>query len=106
MSSPVERIKRWMVGTSEASVQRAAQDLQHRFRGRLHESNHDTRYTMSGLSKRHYAALRAHRDELDCRNWNAHTGYSGLSRGPTGPGVISDGQERRRNRSAEVDDGF
>lgn len=112
MSEKNPRIARWATGTSDASLDRALADQETLTRGKLNESDDDSRYTPSGLSRSHYDALRMDRDDLDFREWNEDTGFSGVGRWPSNPGVGGQGgartasERRRLRRKLELDEGF
>jgi len=96
----------WAYGYEDSGVERAIEDQRTLRRGQMNDGDSFDRYTPAGPSERHYRKLRADRDDLDYREWNSDTGFSGVDRWPTGPGVQSEGQKRRRARMAELDDGF
>lgn len=106
-------VARWSTGTSDQSLNRALSDQVILNQGRMKASDSETRYTPAGLSRSHYDALRTDRDDLDNREWNDATGFSGVNRWPDAPGMAGQepvqmsASERRRNRIRnEVDDGF
>ena len=101
-----KRHSRWATGTSPESLDRAMKDQARIARRRLNDGDSHTGYTEAHFSRRYYDVVRYHRDDLDYREWNAETGFSGVNRWPTGPGTESDGQARRRKRRLELDDGF
>ena len=101
----------WAEGFSEASLQRALRDQATLKRGELNDGNDDCRYTRAQQTRRACDTLRAERDNLDYREWNEDTGFSGVTRWPEGPGmsangVQSEGDKRRRARRIALDDGF
>lgn len=113
MSQPVDApVSRWMKATSPESLERAAADQRRLAHGRMNHQPGAAPYTQAGLSREHYDALRYRRDDLDYREWNAATGFSGVDRWPTGPGMagqsgtVTTGERRRRARRAEIEEGF
>lgn len=101
----------WADGFSRTSLRQALKDQVVIQRGQLNNGNQDARTTPSGRSRQEYDAVRATRDDLDYREWNEDTGYSGVTRWPQGPGMIGNGvvtesEKRRRARRDELDDGF
>jgi hypothetical protein len=111
MSQPP--IARWATGTSQESLERSLKDVEILRRGRLKASDSETRYTPAGLSKSHYDTLRMDRDDLDYREWNEETGFSGLNRWPSDPGMgetepehLTESERKRRRKRIELDDGF
>jgi hypothetical protein len=106
MEDTKPRIARWASGTSAKSVTRAVDDQARLIKGRLNAGNASTRYTEAGLSKSHYDQLRYQRGDLDFREWNASTGFSGIDRRPTGPGMPQEGTRRRGGPRVRIDDGF
>lgn len=112
MTEPVDRYRRYMTGPSEGSLDRAVRDLRGIIRGRQRVDGGADRYTEAGLSRSHYDQLRHQRDDLDYREWNADTGFSGVTRQPDGPGMaaqagaITPADMRRRLRRLELEDGF
>ena len=96
----------WAYGFSEASLERALDDQRTLRKGQLNDGDAYTRTTPSGPSESNSRKLRADRDDLDYREWNSDTGFSGVDRWPTGPGVQTEGQQRRRARRVLLDDGF
>jgi len=96
----------WAEGFSPESVERALRDQVNLKRGQLNDGDEYSRTTPAGFSRRHYDKIRAERDDLDYREWNASTGFSGVNRWPAGPGVESEGQGRRRARREAIDEGF
>ncbi len=111
MSDPVDRYRRWMTG-NDRSLERAVTDLRRIIQARQRVNGGADRYTAAGLSRSHYDQLRHSRDDLDYREWNAATGFSGVTRGPTGPGMagqagaITPSDARRRRRLQELEEGF
>ena len=106
-------IARWATGTSQESLERSLEDVEILTRSRLKASDSETRYTPAGLSKSHYDTLRMDRDDLDYREWNEETGFSGVDRWPSGPGMegtdsahLTESERRRRRKRIELDDGF
>lgn len=97
---------RWAEGFSEASLTRALDDQRTLRRGQLNDGDEYNRTTPAGLSESHYRKLRSDRDDLDYREWNEESAFSGVDRWPTGAGVQSEGQKRRRDRRDRLDDGF
>lgn len=102
---------RWAEGFSEASLERALDDQRALRRGQMNDGDEYNRTTPAGLSESHYRKLRSDRDDLDYREWNEETAFSGVDRWPTGAGVQStgvqsEGQKRRRDRRDRLDDGF
>ncbi|TNF23757.1 MAG: hypothetical protein EP329_26680 [Deltaproteobacteria bacterium] len=96
----------WAYGYEDNGVKRALDDQRTLRRGQLNDGNLDTRVTPSQPSESHSRKLRSDRDDLDYREWNSESGFSGVDRWPASPGVLSEGQKRRRARMAELDDGF
>lgn len=101
----------WAEGFSKASLDRALRDQVVLKHGELNNGNDDCRYTRAQQTKQACDTLRAERDNLDYREWNADSGFSGVTRWPEGPGmsangVQTEGQKRRRARRVELDDGF
>lgn len=96
----------WAYGYEESGVERALDDVRTLRKGQLNDGDSYTRTTPSGPSESNSKKLRADRDDLDYREWNSDTGFSGVDRWPTGPGVQSEGQKRRSARKAQLDDGF
>ncbi len=101
---------RWAEAFSREGLEKTLKDQAVLRRGMMRE-DHVCRVTPSQPSRRAYDAIRATRDDLDNREWNADTGFSGVTRGPTGPGMVghgveTDGQQRRRATIARLDDGF
>lgn len=95
---------------SNDQLERTLKDQATIKRAQLREGN-VVRVTPSQPSKRAYDAIRATRDDLDCREWNADTGFSGVTRWPSGPGMMghgveTEGQKRRRATIEQLDDGF
>ena len=104
---------RWSTGTSDSSLDRALRDQAILNQGRMKATDSETRYTPAGLSRSHYDALRMDRDDLDFREWNEETGYHGVDRWPTGPGMsgqeaesTTEAERRRARLRREVDEGF
>ncbi|MCB9730241.1 MAG: hypothetical protein H6746_17355 [Deltaproteobacteria bacterium] len=100
------RYARWASGTSDKSLARAIKDQARIIAGRLNATNATTRYTEAGLSRSHYDQLRYQRGDLDFREWNESTGFSGIDRRPTGPGMPEEGRRRRGAERKRIDDGF
>ena len=100
------RHSRWASATSSESLERAMRDQATIARRRLNDGDTHTGYTQAHFSRRYYDVVRCHRDDLDYREWNASTGFSGVNRWPTRPGLETESQARRRRRRAELDDGF
>lgn len=100
------RIARWATGTSEQSLARAVNDQAKLVKGRMNAGNAATRYTEGGLLTSHYDQLRYQRSDLDFREWNAPTGFCGIDRRPTGPGMPSEGKRRRGPERKRLDHGF
>lgn len=96
----------WVAGYTPESVERAARDLGVLRRGQMNASNDYNRPVNFGPSERTYAKLRTERDDLDYREWNEETGFSGVDRWPTGPGMPSRHQARRRALRDVIDEGF
>lgn len=102
--------QRFAEAFSRAGLEKTLNDQVVLRRGMLRESN-VMRVTPSQPTKRAYDAIRATRDDLDCREWNADTGFSGVTRTPAGPGMIghgieTEGQKQRRTTLEQLDDGF
>jgi hypothetical protein len=112
MSEKNPRVARWSTGTSDKSLDRALSDQAILARGKLNDTDDDARYTPAGLSTSHYDALRMDRDDLDFREWNQDTGFSGVGRWPKAPGVAGQAgattasERRRLRRKLELDEGF
>ncbi|MCA9514865.1 MAG: hypothetical protein KC635_07985 [Myxococcales bacterium] len=96
----------WVAGYSPESVARAMHDQAALRRGQMNDGNEYNRTVPSGPSERHYDKLRTERDDLDYREWNSDTGFSGVNRWPTGPGMQTDQQKRRRAARKVIDEGF
>lgn len=104
----------WATGFSEEGLQRVLADQAAIQRGRLRDGDEYPRYAPNQPSKRGYDTIRAERDDLDYREWNEETGFNGVNRWPTGPGVTgppgpgarSEGQRRRQRRRRELEEGF
>ena len=106
-------LKRWATGTSDASLKRSIDDFATLTKGRLRATDAETRTTPAGFSQSHYDALRYDRDDLDFREWNEDTGFHGVNRWPTGPGMegqdlgeLDEAERRRARLRVEMDDGF
>lgn len=112
-------LSRYARAVSEAGLKRALDDQARLTRGRWNASNADSRHLPAGLSESHYQALRSDRDQLDSKEWNEHTGFSGCDRWPDDPGMPEAGDDeqaadarrtarqlRRAQRRMEIDDGF
>jgi hypothetical protein len=97
---------RWVSGTSQASAERALRDLEILQRGQLNQSDHEDRYAPAQDTRSACDVLRAHRDDLDFREWNETTGFSGVNRWPLGPGLRTEAAARRARRRQELDEGF
>ncbi len=97
---------RWAEGFTPDSLERSLEDLATLRRGQLSDSDEYQRTTPAGPTERHYRKLRADRDDLDFREWNSDTGYCGVHRWPSAPGVCTQHQQRRRHRRQEIDEGF
>jgi hypothetical protein len=106
MDETKPRIARWASGTSEKSLARAVSDQAQLIKGRMNAGNASTRYTEAGLSTSHYDQLRYQRHDLDFREWNASSGFCGIDRRPTGPGMPAEGKRRRGSERKRIDDGF
>jgi hypothetical protein len=101
----------WADGFSRKSLRAALRDQAIIQRGILNGESDLSRYTPSGRSEAEYDNLRATRDDLDYREWNEETGYSGVTRRPAGPGMVGHGarteaDKRRAARRQQLDDGF
>jgi hypothetical protein len=101
----------WAEAFSRKDLDRALADQALLRRSQLKDGNDYCRTTPAGHSRRAYDTIRAERDDLDYREWNSDTGYSGVNRWPTGPGITARGvespaQKRRRERKELLDDGF
>jgi hypothetical protein len=101
----------WAEAFSKKDLDRALRDQALIHRAQLNDGNDYCRTTPSGLTRSAYDNLRAGRDDLDNRDWNSDTGFSGLNRAPQGPGMVGRGvetthQKKRRARRELLDDGF
>jgi len=101
----------WAEGFSRTSLRHALKDQVVLARGQLNDGDEAQRYTPAGRSESEYDTVRATRDDLDYREWNEDTGYSGVTRWPQGPGMAGNGiesenQKRRRARKEQLDNGF
>ncbi|MFT7580819.1 MAG: hypothetical protein ACI9MR_002493 [Myxococcota bacterium] len=96
----------WAEAFSPEGLQIALKDQARLRGGQLSDGDLCTRTTPSGFSKETYDVIRTDRNDMDYREWNEETGFHGVSRWPTGPGMQSDGQKRRRKRRQDLDDGF
>ncbi len=101
----------WAEGFTPASLDRALRDQVVLKHGEMNNGNDDCRYTRAQQTKQACDTLRSERDNLDYREWNADSGFSGVTRWPAGPGMSAngaqtEGQKRRRARRVELDDGF
>ncbi len=101
---------RWAEAFSPAGLEKTLKDQAVLRRGMLRE-DHVCRVTPSQPTRRAYDAIRATRDDLDNREWNEDTGFSGVTRWPSGPGMVgrgveTEGQVRRRATIERLDDGF
>ena len=96
----------WATGFSEASLDRALRDQQILRRGQLRDGDEYARYAPNQPSPSASTVIRATRDDLEFREWNEETGFSGVDRWPDAPGVQSPGQKRRRQRRDQIDEGF
>jgi len=97
---------RWAQGFSPESLERALADQRILRKGQLNDGDVFTRTTPAGLTESHYQTLRGGRDDLDFREWNTESAFSGVDRWPNAPGAQSEGQKRRRARREQMDDGF
>lgn len=102
---------KWAEAFSRQDLDRALRDQAILHRARLRDGNEDARYTPSQGSQRACDTVRAERDDLDYREWNSDTGFSGVSRWPSAPGMLGRGQQselqkKRRARKDLLDDGF
>ncbi len=97
---------RWASGTSDESLSRAVNDQAKLVKGRMNAGNISTRYTAAGLLTSHYDQLRHQRADLDYREWNADTGFWGIDRRPTGPGMPAEGTRHRGPARRRIIDGF
>ena len=105
MSDTPDSYERWMTGTTPESRERAVQDQRQLNQGKVREGAART-YTRAGFSRSNCDQLRRDRDDLDYREWMSETGFSGLKRRHQGPGVETEGQQRRRQRLRDLDEGF
>jgi len=105
----------WAEAFSKGDLERALKDQAMIRHAQLKDGNDYTRTTPSGLTQRAYDVVRADRDDLDYREWNSDTGFSGVNRWPKGPGMVgqgpgrgvqTEGEIRRRARKEQLDDGF
>lgn len=105
----------WAEAFSKKDLDRALKDQALIRHAQLNDGNDYCRSTPSGLTKRAYDTVRTERDDLDYREWNSDTGYSGVNRWPKGPGMVgqnvgrgieTEGQISRRTRRELLDDGF
>ncbi len=101
----------WAEAFTKKDLDRALTDQAIIRKSQLNDGNDYCRTTPSGLTKSAYDVVRMSRDDLDYREWNSDTGYSGVNRWPKGPGMVgrgmeSDGQQRRRQHKELLDDGF
>ena len=101
----------WAEGFSKKSLDRALRDQAVLRHGQMNAGNDDCRYTPAQDTKSTCDKMRAQRTDLDYREWNADTGFSGVTRRPAGPGMtgngaLTEGQKRRLDRRNEIDDGF
>lgn len=108
----------WAEAFSKKDLERALRDQALIRHAQLKDGNDYTRTTPSGLTQRAYDVVRAERDDLDYREWNSDTGFSGVNRWPKGPGMVGQGpvrqvrgaqteaEIRRRARRDQLDDGF
>jgi hypothetical protein len=101
---------RWAEAFSPEGLQKTLKDQATLRRGQLREGD-GNRVTPAQPTRRAYDAIRATRDNLDYREWNDDTGFSGVTRWPSGPGMVghgveTDGQKRRRAHLEQLDDGF
>lgn len=101
----------WAEAFSKKDLDRALKDQALIRHAQLNDGNDYCRTTPSGLTRSAYDNLRAQRDDLDNHDWNSDTGFSGLSRTPSGPGIAARGvetaqQKTRRARRELLDDGF
>lgn len=106
MSDKTVRVAKFATGSSDASLARALADQATLNRGRMNASDQETRYTPAGLSRTHYDALRADRDDLDSHDWAESRGFSGVHRGQTSVGAMTAAEARRRRVRMSMDDGF
>jgi hypothetical protein len=100
----------WAEAFSKRELDRALADQAIIQRAQLNDGNDLCRSTPSQPSKRAYDTIRAERDDLDYREWNSDTGFSGVNRWPKSPGMArgaeNEGQRLRRARKELLDDGF
>lgn len=101
----------WAEAFSPKGLDKALADQATLRRGQLNDGNDHARYTPSQGTQRACDATRAGRDDLEFRDWNSDAGFYGASRARKGPGMVgrgqeSAGQQRRRAKLQEVDDGF
>lgn len=101
----------WADGFSRTSLRQALKDQVLIQQGRLNNGNDDGRTTPSGRTREEYDALRSSRDDLDYREWNEDTGFSGVTRRPQGPGMAANGvrsesEKLRQARREKLDEGF
>ncbi|MCC6622138.1 MAG: hypothetical protein IT385_12820 [Deltaproteobacteria bacterium] len=101
----------WAEAFNRKSLRAALKDQALIQRGIMNGASDDARYTPAGRSEQEYTTLRATRDDLDYREWNEETGYSGVTRRPAGPGMVGHGarteaEKRRAQKRKQLDDGF
>lgn len=103
----------WAEAFSSQELTKRLNDQAQLKRGQLCDGNNFTRTTPAGLSRRAYDNVRANRVDMDNREWNSDTGFSGVNRWPKDPGMQGQGQGvqtpaeiRRRKVVERLDDGF
>jgi hypothetical protein len=100
----------WAEAFSKRDLDRALSDQAIIARSQMNEGNDHCRSTPSQPSKRAYDKIRTERDDLDYREWNSDTGFSGVNRWPKAPGIgrgaETERQREHRARKEILDDGF
>ena len=101
----------WAEAFSKQGLDKALRDQALLHRAQLRDGSDSARYTPSQGNQRACDKVRSERDDLDNREWNSDTGFSGVSRWPSAPGMLgrgqeSDAQKKRRARKDLLDDGF